>query len=198
MKTNKHNTGSHKMPTLSRRARLGALPAAAAAAAVEVPAQAVAVQESPVEKVNRLGWELAEALNEYADGRMHAVIFPSDQRTYAVGFVFTNLGTAYGEELATIRDLIDRHRDTFTRWNEACHLADECDERFDPAMVPVVQALDDLEEEITEALIAAPATSYEALALKAAHLAALDARHGVSYEQASRFIQTFRNPTVRL
>ena len=181
---------------MTRRAVLGALPAAAAS--VALPAEAAASEELPVDKVNRLGWELAEALNDYADGRMHAMVYPSDQRKWAVGFVFTNLGTPHEAEVQAIRDLIERHRETFTRWNEACHLADECDERFDPAMVPVVAALDDLEEELLGALIAAPATSYEALALKAAHLAALDARHGVSYEQASRFIQTFRNPTVRL
>ncbi|MBB5277703.1 hypothetical protein HNR26_003784 [Rhizobium rosettiformans] len=181
---------------MTRRAMLGALPAAAAS--VALPVEAAAAEETPVEKVNRLGWELAEALNEYADGRMHAMIFPSDKRKYAVGFCFTDLGTPYGEELATIRDLIDKHRDTFTRWNELCYLADSCDPRYDPAMVPVVEGLDDLEEELTNALIAAPATSYEALTLKAAHLAALDARHGVSYEQASAFLQTFRNPTVRL
>lgn len=181
---------------MTRRAMLGALPAAAAS--VALPVEAAAAEDTPVEKVNRLGWELAEALNDYADGRMHAMIFPSDKRKYAVGFVFTDLGTPYGEELATIRDLIDQHRDTFTRWNKLCHLADDVDERFDAAMVPVVKALDDLEEHLINDLIAAPAASYEALRLKAEHLAALDARGGVSYEQASRFIQTFRNPTVRL
>lgn len=181
---------------ITRRAMLGALPAAAAS--VALPVEAAAAEETPVEKVNRLGWELAEALNEYADGRMHAMIFPSDKRQYAVGFVFTDLGTPYGEELATIRDLIDQHRDTFIRWNEVCHLADSCEPAYDPAMVPLVEALDHREHELTNALIAAPATSYEALRLKAEHLAALDARSGVSYEQASAFLQTFRNPTVRL
>lgn len=181
---------------MTRRAMLGALPAAAAS--VALPVEAAAAEETPMEKVNRLGAELSHALNDYADGRMHAVIFPSDQRTYSVGFVFTHLGTPYGDEVATIRDLIDRHRDTFTRWNEVCHLADSCEPAFDPAMVPVVEALDNLEHQLTNELIAAPATSLEALRLKAEHLAALDARSGVSYEQASAFIQTFRNPTVRL
>lgn len=33
--------------------------------------------ETPLDRVNRLSEELAEALNNYADGRFHAVVYPS-------------------------------------------------------------------------------------------------------------------------
>ncbi|MCD2183307.1 hypothetical protein [Rhizobium sp. GN54] len=40
--------------------------------------------EAPVDRVNRLAWELAEALNDYQGGRFQARIYPSDQAGYAV------------------------------------------------------------------------------------------------------------------
>lgn len=48
------------------------------------------VEESPLDVVNRLAWELAHALNDYMDGRFQARIYPSDQAGYAVMFTVTN------------------------------------------------------------------------------------------------------------
>lgn len=46
--------------------------------------------EHPTERVNRLAAELSEALNEHADKRFHAVVYPSQKREYPVGFVITD------------------------------------------------------------------------------------------------------------
>lgn len=73
----------------TRREFLKAAPLAASA--IAIPSVAAAAEESPLDKVNRLGWELSHALNDYWDGKMHAVIYPSDQRELAVGFIMTDL-----------------------------------------------------------------------------------------------------------
>lgn len=75
----------------TRRAFLKTAPLAAVA--VATPAMAVAISETPMEKVNRLGWELAHALNDYSDGNMHAEIYPSAKTQFAVGFKYDLLET---------------------------------------------------------------------------------------------------------
>lgn len=45
---------------------------------------AAALDEAPVDRVNRLAWELAEALNDYQGGRFEARVYPSDRAGYAV------------------------------------------------------------------------------------------------------------------
>ncbi|WP_263817259.1 hypothetical protein [Rhizobium sp. TRM96650] len=45
--------------------------------------------EHPTERVNRLAAELSEALNEHADKRFHAVVYPSQKREYAIAFLAT-------------------------------------------------------------------------------------------------------------
>lgn len=52
---------------------------------------AVDAEETPCQRVNRLGWELAHALDEYGEGGFHAVIHPSSKREWAVGFMVTNV-----------------------------------------------------------------------------------------------------------
>lgn len=74
---------------LTRRAFLRRAPVAAAV--VATPAIASTVEKTPAEtpaaRVTRLGWELADALNDYADGMMHAEVYPSDKRgEFSVGF----------------------------------------------------------------------------------------------------------------
>jgi hypothetical protein len=73
----------------TRRAFLKSAPIAATA--LLVPAAAEALEETPVDKVNRLAEELSHALNEYADGRMHAMVYPSEQRSWPVALVVTDL-----------------------------------------------------------------------------------------------------------
>lgn len=47
------------------------------------------------EKVMRLAWELADALNDYADQSFHAVVYPSDKRgDWSVGFMMTDRCTS--------------------------------------------------------------------------------------------------------
>lgn len=46
--------------------------------------------ETIVDRVNGLAWELSEALNHYCDGRFQARIYPSEQAGYAVMFTVTN------------------------------------------------------------------------------------------------------------
>lgn len=48
-------------------------------------------EELAVTKVNRLAAELSHALNEYADGRMHATIYPSEGRSFPIGFIVTEM-----------------------------------------------------------------------------------------------------------
>jgi len=43
--------------------------------------------ETPLDRVNRLSEELAEALNNYADGRFHAVVYPSSYAKWPIAFV---------------------------------------------------------------------------------------------------------------
>lgn len=52
---------------------------------------AVREDETPADRVTRLGWELARALNDYCDGEMHAVVHPTSKREWAVGFMVTNV-----------------------------------------------------------------------------------------------------------
>ena len=43
-----------------------------------------ATAESSWDRVNRLGWELAEALNDYGDGEFHAYVVPANRGGYCV------------------------------------------------------------------------------------------------------------------
>lgn len=45
--------------------------------------------ELAIDRVNRLAWELAHALNDYQDGMFHARVYPSDQAGYAVMLTVT-------------------------------------------------------------------------------------------------------------
>ncbi|MDO6963999.1 hypothetical protein [Rhizobium alvei] len=45
-----------------------------------------AAPEIPVDRVNRLGWELAAALNDYGDGEFHAYVVPAKRGGYCVMF----------------------------------------------------------------------------------------------------------------
>lgn len=53
--------------------------------------------ETPLDRVNRLSEELAEALNNYADGRFHAVVYPSSYAKWPIAFV-GNQSTNYKTE----------------------------------------------------------------------------------------------------
>ena len=53
--------------------------------------------ETPLDRVNRLSEELAEALNNYADGRFHAVVYPSSYAKWPIAFV-SNQSTNYKTE----------------------------------------------------------------------------------------------------
>lgn len=53
--------------------------------------------ETPLDRVNRLSEELAEALNNYADGRFHAVVYPSSYAKWPIAFV-SNQSTDYKTE----------------------------------------------------------------------------------------------------
>lgn len=55
-------------------------------AALMLPTNTFA-SETPLERVNRLSEELAHALNDYANGKFHAVIYPSNQHDWPVAFV---------------------------------------------------------------------------------------------------------------
>lgn len=78
---------------ITRRAALKALPAGGAS--LLLPEAAIAAHgehetETPRAKVTRLAWELAEALNYYADQGFHAVVHPSEQRgDWSVGLFVT-------------------------------------------------------------------------------------------------------------
>jgi len=102
------------------------------------------------------------------------------------------------DDLARIGKLIAEHRDVYLTWNEICHLADVCDKRHDPKMVPVVRALDDREAELLQELIDEPVWTFEAVQAKGAHLAAMHERGSLSYEQAFAFVASFHNPNVRI
>lgn len=66
------------MTSISRRLFLRHTATAAAATAVSVPAVAPAIAEEDIhDRVDRLSWELADALNTYQDGNWYAQIYPS-------------------------------------------------------------------------------------------------------------------------
>lgn len=71
---------------MDRRSFLSAAPAAVVA--VAVPTMSMA-DELPIERANRLAWELAEALNDYAGGSMVAMVKPTRHEEWAVSFVPT-------------------------------------------------------------------------------------------------------------
>lgn len=102
------------------------------------------------------------------------------------------------DDLSRVGKLIAQHRETYLLWNDLCSMADESDESYDPVMVPVVQALNKRESEQMQALINEPVSSAEAIQAKGAHLAAINARGGLCYEQAFAFVASFHNPNVRV
>lgn len=63
----------------TRRNLLGAIPTIAVASVLPLADAKAAVIESPVSKVSRLARELAVALDDYADGTMHAKVFPASR-----------------------------------------------------------------------------------------------------------------------
>lgn len=88
------------MTQITRRTALGLLSAVAlpsatvigvSAANPAVPATIQATTVLPVTRANQLAWELADLLNDYGDGKLHAVVHPSNSCDYAVGFVVSNL-----------------------------------------------------------------------------------------------------------
>ncbi|MDO9416222.1 hypothetical protein [Pararhizobium sp.] len=89
--------------TILKGAALSAVPLAI------VPAGAA--YEHPAEKVRRLAADLSRALNDYADQRFHAVVYPSEKRgEFSVGFIVTG---AYGAEVAlpiNVENMSDRER----------------------------------------------------------------------------------------
>lgn len=82
---------------ITRRNALKALPAAGASLVLPI-ATAVAspvADKSALLKVQRLTNELSEALNEYADGKMHAVVYPSSVRgDFSIAFMYSDLTSA--------------------------------------------------------------------------------------------------------
>ena len=64
---------------------------AAMAPALAVPASAVLASEHIMDRANRLAWDLADALNTYADGRFYSVVYPSARDGYAVNFSLIDL-----------------------------------------------------------------------------------------------------------
>lgn len=84
------NTDATKMDrrSLLRCAVASAIPISLLAANAQA---APVTTELPVDRVSRLGWELAEALNDYCNGSMHAVIHPTKEKgEWSVGFVASN------------------------------------------------------------------------------------------------------------
>jgi hypothetical protein len=86
MNMNPFNRAGEAVSEITRRSFLARSAAVTAASAAATPAVAEATVEPPVDLVYRLGAELSRALNEFADGQMLAEIYPSDSRSYAVGF----------------------------------------------------------------------------------------------------------------
>lgn len=75
-------------PSITRRAIVRAFPALTAA--VSIPAAAMALPTEDInDKVRRLTEELSVALNEYADGKFHAVVYPSEATEYGILYVHT-------------------------------------------------------------------------------------------------------------
>lgn len=95
------------------------------------------------------------------------------------------------DDLSRVSALIEQHQKVYTLWNELCPLADENEAVFDADMVPVVRSLDEQEAILMDALINEPVSSFEALKAKGTHLAKIDARGGLCYEQAFAFVRSF-------
>ncbi len=170
----------------------------------------------PVDDINRAGsivftcWlaMMAKEFDAEADGptvadtlydafeRIRRAEKKLDGPSFAI--VKPKVAEATSDDLIRIGKLIAEHREVYLSWNDLCHLADVCDPRHDPKMVPVVKALDDREAELMQALIDEPVSTFEALQAKGAHLAAIHARRGLSYEEAFAFVASFHNPNVRV
>jgi hypothetical protein len=95
------------------------------------------------------------------------------------------------DDLSRVSALIEQHQKVYVLWNELCPFADENEAVFDPEMVPVVRALDEQEAVLMDALINEPVSSFEALRAKGVHLAKINARGGLCYEQAFAFVRSF-------
>ena len=61
-------------------------------ATLALPATAKAT-ETPLDRVTRLSEELADALNDYANAKFHAVVYPSNDTEWPVAFVSNNSTT---------------------------------------------------------------------------------------------------------
>lgn len=84
------------MADTANTTRRSILKAASVIGASLLPTTADA-SETPLDRVNRLSEELAEALNNYADGRFHAVVYPSSYAKWPIAFV-SNQSTNYKTE----------------------------------------------------------------------------------------------------
>lgn len=95
------------------------------------------------------------------------------------------------DDVSRVYALIEQHQKVYALWNELCPFADENEAVFDPEMVSVVRGLDEQEALLMDALINEPVSSFEALRAKGAHLAKINARGGLCYEQAFAFVRSF-------
>ncbi|QHJ77683.1 MAG: hypothetical protein [Bacteriophage sp.] len=75
----------------TRRSILKVTPVIGASLLTRATAEA---SETPLDRVNRLSEELSDALNNYADGRFHAVVYPSSYAKWPIAFV-SNQSTNY-------------------------------------------------------------------------------------------------------
>lgn len=75
----------------TRRSILKVTPVIGASLLTRATAEA---SETPLDRVNRLSEDLSDALNNYANGRFHAVIYPSHSAKWPIAFM-SNQGTNY-------------------------------------------------------------------------------------------------------
>lgn len=120
------------MSAITRRSALGLTGAGMTAALAGLAAPAAAepvVDELPIDKANRLAWELADTLNTYLGGRFYAEVYPSLPHDYPVGFISIKAReeakTVISRELAGIIETVEQ---CASRITETC-LYDE-DEPF--------------------------------------------------------------------
>lgn len=96
------------------------------------------VSELPVDRVNRLAWELAEALNDYGDGRWLAEVYPSRSREWAVGLKSILVSDALENDVSrNLTRLIDGHKAADEEFDRHCGLTDPIALGYEPSKAAV-------------------------------------------------------------
>lgn len=148
----------------TRRALLKGIPAAAAAVALPAPAESAEADELPVEKLHRLGGEIAKLLADDPDR-------PFDQVTITADWIMQSKKPDHAAAVDRIRKLCMAHQRALERFEASCPASDPVDPQYEGKSGERRNArLDRAEARAFNALLAEPTPDVYAAHNKASYL----------------------------